>query len=586
MNHLRLLGPVALALPLLACSAGSSSGSGGGGGEASSGGSTSDGGSTTNGGSGGAFATTTTTTTGPTGCPQNCTAITVGPCEHAVCNMDTYTCDVLPLTDGTACDDGLFCTDGDSCQAGECVAGPPRDCGESTDCGTATCDEAGAACSYTSMPNGTPCVSADLCLDPNNTVCQAGTCVGAPKDCGAQVVIDSPECQAPACDPVDGSCIVTAINDGIPCTYGDICESNKACNAGVCEGMPINGCTACNESEANNSIATADSGMGCASWAGAIAVVGDQDYYRVDVTVPGSRIAASVVDVNGMGCPSGFDSVIRLWSSGGTQLASDDQSGVSPCSAFLPTNAGTTNLAVGTYYISVEDWLNNGISPPYLLLVSVLPPGCGNGIIEAGEQCDDSNTMNGDLCSSTCQTTPICGDGIITAPEQCDDGNLVDGDTCSSTCTATTYDCLVGQTQVTINGAAGLPMAITDNATFTNTINVPNVGTITKVAIALDITHTFDADLDISIDAPNAAPEILSNDNGGGGDNFIGTIFAAGGTLITMGTAPFTGVFSPQGNFANIVGTQANGNWVLTITDDAGGDVGTLNAWSVHLCIQ
>jgi cysteine-rich repeat protein len=28
---------------------------------------------------------------------------------------------------------------------------------------------------------------------------------------------------------------------------------------------------------------------------------------------------------------------------------------------------------------------------------------CGNGIIEAGEQCDDGNTVNGDGCSSTCQ---------------------------------------------------------------------------------------------------------------------------------------------------------------------------------------
>ena len=28
---------------------------------------------------------------------------------------------------------------------------------------------------------------------------------------------------------------------------------------------------------------------------------------------------------------------------------------------------------------------------------------CGNGIVEAGEQCDDGNTQNGDGCSSTCQ---------------------------------------------------------------------------------------------------------------------------------------------------------------------------------------
>jgi cysteine-rich repeat protein len=37
-------------------------------------------------------------------------------------------------------------------------------------------------------------------------------------------------------------------------------------------------------------------------------------------------------------------------------------------------------------------------------------PICGDGITEAGEQCDDSNTVSGDGCSSTCQTEvcPTC----------------------------------------------------------------------------------------------------------------------------------------------------------------------------------
>jgi cysteine-rich repeat protein len=33
---------------------------------------------------------------------------------------------------------------------------------------------------------------------------------------------------------------------------------------------------------------------------------------------------------------------------------------------------------------------------------------CGNGVLDAGEQCDDGNTLSGDCCSATCQieTTP------------------------------------------------------------------------------------------------------------------------------------------------------------------------------------
>jgi len=61
---------------------------------------------------------------------------------------------------------------------------------------------------------------------------------------------------------------------------------------------------------------------------------------------------------------------------------------------------------------------------------------CGNGVTEAGEQCDDGNTTSGDGCSATCQNEsgPLCGNGVTEAGEQCDDGNNIDGDGCSATC--------------------------------------------------------------------------------------------------------------------------------------------------------
>ena len=50
--------------------------------------------------------------------------------------------------------------------------------------------------------------------------------------------------------------------------------------------------------------------------------------------------------------------------------------------------------------------------------------GCGNGILEIGEQCDDGNTAAGDCCSPTCQLVPggtACNDGTdCTASDQCD----------------------------------------------------------------------------------------------------------------------------------------------------------------------
>jgi fibro-slime domain-containing protein len=64
---------------------------------------------------------------------------------------------------------------------------------------------------------------------------------------------------------------------------------------------------------------------------------------------------------------------------------------------------------------------------------------CGNGVKDAGEQCDDgkANNVGGyGKCSPTCVLGPRCGDGKVDpgTPEQCDDGNTVDNDTCSNTC--------------------------------------------------------------------------------------------------------------------------------------------------------
>lgn len=58
-------------------------------------------------------------------------------------------------------------------------------------------------------------------------------------------------------------------------------------------------------------------------------------------------------------------------------------------------------------------------------------PGCGNGIVEGAEECDDGNSIQTDGCTGACVA---CGNSVVTPPEGCDDGNLVDGDGCSAAC--------------------------------------------------------------------------------------------------------------------------------------------------------
>jgi cysteine-rich repeat protein len=75
------------------------------------------------------------------------------------------------------------------------------------------------------------------------------------------------------------------------------------------------------------------------------------------------------------------------------------------------------------------------------------PAVCGNGMVEAGEGCDDGNTAVGDGCGAGCQPetgwscagspsvcTAGCGDGFIAGSEDCDDGNNLINDGCDANC--------------------------------------------------------------------------------------------------------------------------------------------------------
>jgi cysteine-rich repeat protein len=61
---------------------------------------------------------------------------------------------------------------------------------------------------------------------------------------------------------------------------------------------------------------------------------------------------------------------------------------------------------------------------------------CGNGVVDAGEQCDDGNNVDDDGCSNSCASSGECGNGVVDAGEDCDDGGAEGGelDTCPSDC--------------------------------------------------------------------------------------------------------------------------------------------------------
>src|SRR5262249_41998872 len=83
--------------------------------------------------------------------------------------------------------------------------------------------------------------------------------------------------------------------------------------------------------------------------------------------------------------------------------------------------------------------------------------GCGNGVVEAGEDCDDGNANNNDACRNGCVAN-VCGDGFVrTGVEACDDGNTSGGDGCASDCTieSTTVSQDVGGVVLTVTNDTG-----------------------------------------------------------------------------------------------------------------------------------
>ncbi len=127
-----------------------------------------------------------------------------------------------------------------------------------------------------------------------------------------------------------------------------------------------------------------------------------------------------------------------------------------------------------------------------------------------------------------------------------------------------------------------VPLNISDLQTITSEIVITDTGEVNDLDVRVDITHTYDGDLDVFLIGPNGTRVELFTDVGGSGNNFSGTILDdEASTSITSGSAPFVGSYRPEGNLGVFDGMDITGTWTLEIRDDANLDQGSLNAWSV-----
>ncbi len=115
-------------------------------------------------------------------------------------------------------------------------------------------------------------------------------------------------------------------------------------------------------------------------------------------------------------------------------------------------------------------------------------------------------------------------------------------------------------------------------------IEVPDELTIGDVNVTLNINHTRDQDLDVFLISPSGTRVELFTDVGGNEDNFLGTTLDDdAATPITTATAPFSGVYRPEGSLADFQGEDGLGSWTLEVTDDRKGETGSLTNWSLEI---
>lgn len=156
----------------------------------------------------------------------------------------------------------------------------------------------------------------------------------------------------------------------------------------------------------------------------------------------------------------------------------------------------------------------------------------------------------------------------------------------------------VAPTAATANFSQAAPTPIADVAVSSSTLAVSGAGTaICGVDLTTDISHTFAADLDITLTSPAGTVVTLTTDNGAGNDNvFAGTLWDDDAN--PLGALPYTtnnGLATdqayvnltvatplvPEESFGAFFGEDPNGTWTLSVSDDLSGDTGTLNNWSL-----
>lgn len=137
-----------------------------------------------------------------------------------------------------------------------------------------------------------------------------------------------------------------------------------------------------------------------------------------------------------------------------------------------------------------------------------------------------------------------------------------------------------GDTPLTIPAYSPSPIEINSTITVTG-----GVASVQYVRVFVDIDHTRDLDLYLTLIAPDGRSVALSSGNGSWAADYTNTLFDDFATAsIVSGLAPFNGVYIPQESLSGVNGQPADGNWTLSVVDlYEFSEGGTLKNWAIDI---
>lgn len=128
------------------------------------------------------------------------------------------------------------------------------------------------------------------------------------------------------------------------------------------------------------------------------------------------------------------------------------------------------------------------------------------------------------------------------------------------------------------------PLAINDMQNTYDQVEIAVPGDIIDLNVRMDISHTRTGELKLILKGPDNTSVMLSDRNGGEGDNYTNTLFDdQADQSINVGIPPFTGSFRPEFPLSVFNGKPASGSWQIRINDGGFGNSGTLNSWCLQL---